>query len=108
MFAVITVIDCDEAYSQGGKQLRDIPAAINVVSAEPRKVFDNYAVDLARLYGGHHLLKMGTVKICSGVTVIVTLHHQLEFRAPGHIVVDEVALVPAISVAIKKFHEKTS
>ena len=70
MFAVITVIDCDEAYSQGGKQLRDIPAAINVVSAEPRKVFDNYAVDPAAIHIGQEPLEIFTVGIRPGFAVI--------------------------------------
>ena len=123
MGGVIAVIDRDEAHPQGGKQLCDIPAAVDVVTAKSRKVFDDHAVDLACLDGGHHLLKMGAVKICSGVAVVIALHHQFEFRVAGHIIVDEVALVfdavtlhfaavlprqPAISVAIKKFHEKTS
>ena len=123
MGGIITVVDGDKAHAQGWEQFFNIPARLNVLTAETGEILDNDAVDLLFFDRLQHLLKTGTFKVGAGVAVIVALHHQLQLRVLSDIAVDQVPLVfdavalyliavlfrePAVGIAIKKLHENTS
>ena len=69
----------DQPHAHGGEHLLHIAPALDGLPAETGQVLDDDAVDLFGFDGLDHLLEMGPVKVCPGITVVVALYDQLQF-----------------------------
>ena len=120
MGGIIAVVDGDEANAQRRKELFDVPACLNVLTAKAGEILDDDTVDPADAYRFQHFLKTGPLKVGARIAVIVTLVHQLHLRMLGDVGVDQIPLIfdavalhlvavllgeAAIGITIKKFHE---
>ena len=90
---VIVVVDSDETNSKGRKNLLDILTGFDVVTTKTRKVFDHDTVDFSLLYKLNHPLKVGTVKVCTGETVITKLLGQNDLRVLLQEIFNQFSLV---------------
>ena len=91
--AVIAVCNGDKPDALSGKLFQNIFSSVQVFPAEPGEVLYDDAVHLSRLHRLHHLLKMWTVKVGSGIIVVIALHAEGQIRVPVNIFVDQIPLI---------------
>ena len=68
--SVDTVVEGNEPASNGREQVVCVLTELNIVSAKPREVFDEYYVDTLGLGVLNQTLDTGTLEVCSRETVI--------------------------------------
>ena len=91
--AVIAVRNGNKTDTQSGKQSQNIFSSVQVFPAEPGKILYDDAVHFSRLHRLDHLLKMRTVKVGSGIIVVIALHTERQIRVPVNILVNQIPLI---------------
>ena len=90
---VIVIVHRNEAHPQLREQFFDILATINIVSAKTRQILDDDTVDQTLSDIHHHSLEIRSVKIGSGVAIVLVFSNQCHLRMTCQIVHQQLSLI---------------
>ena len=93
VFRIHIIIDSDKTDTVGRKYPAHVAACFDVFTPQAGQILNNNTVGLALFNHVHHFLKCRAVKQDAAITVINLFSHDLNFRVPGNVVVDQTPLV---------------
>ena len=93
IFRVHVIVDGDKTDAVSWEYPAHITAGLYILPPQTGEVLHNHTVGFSLLDHPHHFLESRTVKKDAAITVVNLFRHNLNFRVPGNVVVNQPPLV---------------